>query len=380
MFSLETKRNLPWYILIPFCILRILWVTFNNLQCIPTYILWCFFGIPLRWANPDLFWELEGWLFKGVLYMLSGWAWTAGYTISEVGDDISKLDTDEAIMLINHQSTGDVPTAMTMLLNKGRAVCGSIWIIDHLFKYSNFGLVSQIRGDFFIKQGKDTREREIKALGEHLLNIFWTRHRKWLIIFPEGGFLRKRKANSQSFGRKHNLPLLHHVTLPRVGAVEMAMNTLSSSAISNGTSSHTDTDTSRLKMGRLKWVIDVTVGYPGGKALDFQSITSGFRQPCETVIHFQKFPIDEVPKDTNNLKQWLYDRYIEKDAMLDQFYKTGKFPVKQQQRSLGDDGKVLYTPKPIQLSCITLAVLHLLFLASSVFHYKVVCYLGSFIF
>ena len=27
-----------------------------------------------------------------------------------------------------------------------------MWLMDHVFKYTNFGLVSLIHGDFFIKQ------------------------------------------------------------------------------------------------------------------------------------------------------------------------------------------------------------------------------------
>lgn len=30
-----------------------------------------------------------------------------------------------------------------------------MWLMDHVFKYTNFGLVSLIHGDFFIRQVRD---------------------------------------------------------------------------------------------------------------------------------------------------------------------------------------------------------------------------------
>lgn len=47
-----------------------------------------------------------------------------------------------------------------------------------------------------------------------------------MVLFPEGGFLRKRKAVSQKYAQKNNLPLLNYVSLPRVGALQAIMNTV----------------------------------------------------------------------------------------------------------------------------------------------------------
>ena len=45
-------------------------------------------------------------------------------------------------------------------------------------------------------------------------NGAWHR-RRWLTIFPEGGFKYKRVANSRRFAEKNNLPDLEHCTYPR---------------------------------------------------------------------------------------------------------------------------------------------------------------------
>lgn len=47
-----------------------------------------------------------------------------------------------------------------------------------------------------------------------------------MVIFPEGGFLRKRREVSQRFAKKNDLPVLQHVTLPRVGAMKAIVDVL----------------------------------------------------------------------------------------------------------------------------------------------------------
>lgn len=47
-----------------------------------------------------------------------------------------------------------------------------------------------------------------------------------MVLFPEGGFLRKRKEVSQQYALKKNLPLMNHVSLPRVGALKAIFSVL----------------------------------------------------------------------------------------------------------------------------------------------------------
>ena len=61
------------------------------------------------------------------------------------------------------------------------------------------------------------------ALQRHLAQVFVPKHRRYLVLFPEGGFLRKRKAVSQAFAKKNGLRELEHCTLPRTGALEIAL-------------------------------------------------------------------------------------------------------------------------------------------------------------
>lgn len=80
------------------------------------------------------------------------------------------------------------------------------------FKINFFIFVGQIR------RGK--RDECLKELREHLHNSYCALGRHWMVLFPEGGFLRKRRETSKRYALKNNLPVLEHVSLPRTGAME----------------------------------------------------------------------------------------------------------------------------------------------------------------
>jgi len=53
----------------------------------------------------------------------------------------------------------------------------------------------------------------------------------------------------------------------------------------------------------------------------------GRRPPCQVVVHYRRYRADSVPLDHDSMLRWLYDRWTEKDQLLDQFYRTGAFPA-----------------------------------------------------
>lgn len=78
--------------------------------------------------------------------------WDVLATVIEAGDDIRKLSEEEAVVMCNHQSTADTPLVMLALWPKGSCMNNSFWIMDWVFRFTNFGLISTMRRDFFIKQ------------------------------------------------------------------------------------------------------------------------------------------------------------------------------------------------------------------------------------
>uniref|UniRef100_UPI00358FD8C8 acyl-CoA:lysophosphatidylglycerol acyltransferase 1 n=1 Tax=Myxine glutinosa TaxID=7769 RepID=UPI00358FD8C8 len=441
---------------------RFSFIVLNNAITIPSYLLYLVLLLPLLLFAPDLFWVTEGVMFRWLLAMVASWGWSAGYTVMEWGADVSSLADDEALVMANHQSTGDVCTLMMCLQDKGNVVRNVMWLMDYVFKYTNFGIVSIMHGDFFIKQGKAQREQQVAKFESHLSGVWHERRRRWLVLFPEGGFLRKRLKISQRYGERRGLPTLHHVTLPRTGAILAALRALvapqrleRSNSITHDTGTgivvgrnatalqkdslstsgglackdqsalHSDVfvdnfksviSTDRLpatyqdpvpfkevlkpfydgeslavatQRGRtecrnectkkcgvkgclngqvapstegkslrrgLHWLIDVTIAYPGGKPMDIQTWVLALQPPMMTHVHYRVFPMCEVPLEDERLEDWIYQRFMEKERLLEYFYRTGAFPAA--------DGETNAVPRPMSLNNSWLVLLHLWAFAS----------------
>lgn len=297
------------------CVLRAALVLFNNIYCIPTYLVWMW-AILLPFRETRIYIWIEKILYRHLLLMVGYWSFSAGYTIHEVGDDVEDLFDKRTLLVANHQSTADVPLIMSCLQVK-RNVCNHVmWIMDAMFKFTNFGVVSVTHGDFFITQGKDTRQSQLTTFRQHLLNVYLPRRLGWLVIFPEGGFLHKRLESSQRYAANNGYPKLDYVTLPRVGATKLALETLTDPDVLKG-------------QPAVEYLLDLTIGYPGAPArpLDILAIATGYRKPHIVHFHYRKYAVKDVPfGDGDALIAWMYERWVEKEQLLKHFYEHGSFP------------------------------------------------------
>ncbi|XP_077292912.1 acyl-CoA:lysophosphatidylglycerol acyltransferase 1-like [Arctopsyche grandis] len=365
---------------------RCLFIFVNNLYCIPAYVFWTAALRPLRRWRPEIYWRLEGFLFHWLLAMVAHWSDTAGYRIVEVGDEISPCCGERTLVLANHQSTGDVPVLMAALNARTGVLSRLMWIMDRLFRYTNFGIVSVLHGDFFIASGKDKREASARELSEHLKRWYLPIDRNWIVLFPEGGFLRKRRETSQKYAAKNNLPMLNHVSLPRVGALKVIIDeagpkmpssspysTVNSLETTNNSKKDTPTlgknqpiETDLLNKNRLRWVLDITIGYENAKPIDLTDIVTGKRPPCTTHLHYRLFPSSEIPSDHEEMTKWLYDRFVEKESLLEYFYEKGCFPALCPDGITRDD-----QPKLINQDYIRFLFINLFFIASTIFQMRI---------
>nr|XP_022332436.1 acyl-CoA:lysophosphatidylglycerol acyltransferase 1-like isoform X3 [Crassostrea virginica] len=367
--------------------LRVLFIAVSNILAIPSYLTWYLLLQPLRLRNPALFWRIEAVLFQSLLTIITTWLYSGGYTIKESGDSLEGIMDDEAVVLVNHQSTSDVPVVMAALHNKNLVLGKVMWIMDDIFKYTNFGWISYFHGDFFILQGREARTDSLEKLESHINRIYKTTFKKWIILFPEGGFLRKRRFRSQEFAKKNQLPVLQHVTLPRVGALKVIMDNLTPQPSRNSSNSGAigvkGENISSQKT--LKWVIDMTVGYPGANPYNSHGMFVGYWPPHQIEIHYRVYPIDEVPQDKEGLTKWMYERYQEKEVLLQEFYTKSK-PLDE-----SDDKKRYMTRvkrHDLEVDVIVAILYHLLHLCSFILFwyylyspvFRILNYFGSFVF
>ncbi|XP_047534179.1 acyl-CoA:lysophosphatidylglycerol acyltransferase 1 isoform X2 [Vanessa atalanta] len=358
---------------------RTTFAVLNNIYCIPAYVVWM---MALRLTRPlygPLYWKIEGLMYHWLLAMVSLWAWTAGYEIVETGDEPAACSSRKTLVLANHQSTADVPILMAAWNPRPGVLSNLMWIMDRVFKFTNFGIVSVLHCDFFIQAGKAKREQSLVELKEHIHKYYIPLGRQFMVLFPEGGFLHKRKEISQRFAEKNNLPKLEYVSLPRAGAMKVIMEEVGPQNCQASTSkqenkkddfNQNNTKIIDTKSGEtIEWILDVTIAYPDRIPLHLQEIVCGTRPPCTTHLHYRLYPSSEVPTDTEGMTQWLYDRFIEKDKMLEEFYRTGQFPSTERNSSV---------PRQVRQDNLRYLILHLFFIASTFLQYKIWCELWSY--
>ncbi|KAK3792917.1 hypothetical protein RRG08_033767 [Elysia crispata] len=365
--------------------LRFLLFFLSNVYALSCYVTWMALFAPLRVLAPKIHWKIEGFMFSVIQGMIV--TWLQGYQVMECGDDISLLKDSETLMLCNHQSTADTPLVMLANYTKGSAVGNTMWIMWYIFKYTNFGLVSLIRQDFFIHNGKDIRISEMERLKKHMTSSYLNHGRKWVVIFPEGGFLRKRREASQKFAQKNNFPVLQHVTLPRLGAVEAVLTTVGEPYTptvetfpdreeyegSNGHHTQLEPDLKK----PLKWVIDVTLAYKNAQPLDMLGMCIGYCPNNLITFHYKAYRVRDIPQDLPGLTDWLYKRYVEKDKALESFYENGKFSdeVLSERRLLRP-----MVPHYLQFDMLQNFLVHVFCISSFYLHYIFIyCPVFSFI-
>lgn len=150
-----------------------------------------------------------------------------------------------------------------------------------------------------------------------------------IVIFPEGTRQTAKKfKEARAFTVSRNMEPLRHLMHPRPRGFVATVTNMRDS---------------------LDSVVDVTIGFPEqGLPSLWQWVRAPISCPCaaqaplhpspfaraqfqgigakNTCIHCRRFPIADLPLDDEEaLKRWLFDRFKEKDELLDRLYRTGSF-------------------------------------------------------
>ena len=143
---------------------------------------------------------------------------------------------------------------------------------------------------------------------ERILNEIFSYYDKMrlpvqLLLFPEGtDFNPRSKIRSDAYALKNNLTKYEYCLHPRLkGFTYIAEN----------------------MRNQFESVIDVTMGYPAGVCYGALDSFSG-RFPPEVHVHIKRYPISEVPSDSDGLEAWCIKRWEEKEQRLKKLYK-GQF-------------------------------------------------------
>ncbi|CAG0883569.1 unnamed protein product [Cyprideis torosa] len=265
----------------------------------PTFCIWFWMLSPLRVFVPGVYRWLEGVAVELLVHIMADWVVAGGgYYILEIGDRIEDYVEDICLYAPNHLSSADVPLIMSSMSPKWGFYRKCFWIMLDTFRFLPFGIVSRINRDYFIRGGNRTEEdrREVKlSLRSHINDILrkeeWDR--KFLVIFPEGGYL--RNCIRQKIVRNYLLDF--------GGCLLLLLLEYPGEAI-------------------LKWYIDVTIGYWNNEIIHLADLWAGGFSPRTTVFYYRVFPVSEIPFENEpDLMKWMVELYEDKEAMLKKFYR-----------------------------------------------------------
>jgi len=176
----------------------------------------------------------------------------------------------------------------------------------------------RMHGSVFVnKSGNFNKEKAEKQLSRYAKD----KKPMWLVIFPEGTRfnpeLTKCIKKQKQFVESKGLEQLKYVLYPKTKALQVSVEQLRET---------------------LDSLYDITLAY--SNTFDRKNMK---RKPAPTMpdflmgksrrvhVNIKRIPISNVPVDPTELKDWLYERFYEKERLLDTFYsapteKEAKFP------------------------------------------------------
>ena len=287
-----------------------------------SYVILLVFLKPLKLYSESLYWKIEHILYDHTILVVSYWTDFAGHRILESGENVAKLLRNKnCIIMVNHQCPSDIAIVMRALYNKENFFQTSMWVMDWIFQFFTFGWVSKGHGDFFLLQPVDAK-KYVWFLGKKVLNQDSTllmeqsvrknikcceRNLSSVIIFPEGGFLKKRRAGSNKYAHKIRHKVLQHVALPRVSGFQAVLKSMA----------HNDAV-----------IIDITLGYHQVPTLFQHGMPIDYPKQ-RFHVHYRSFNLNESslqPDDSDSIRKWIFARFTEKDELLKKFYEYNVFP------------------------------------------------------
>ncbi|KAI6179704.1 PlsC domain-containing protein [Aphelenchoides besseyi] len=230
--------------------------------------------------------------------------------------DIHKLKEkpETSIILSNHQSGADW-VMINMLAARQHIQYGLRFVIKHAIHFTPlYGWYTLQRGYVYVRRFGSFAPKPIIRQLDYLADL---NQPFWLHIFPEGTRFNRHKtkelAEAAAYCRKRELHKFRYLFPPRSGAVTLSIAEL---------------------RGVLDSIYDVTIGYgqtlENGRQADaptmYEYATGRGNRYNEVHIHVRRFFNSDIPTNSRDIKEWLYNRFVEKDELMADFYATGQFP------------------------------------------------------
>ncbi len=255
-----------------------------------TLLVWPFSRTLFRFLNRSIAGLWWGWVVKISLRMNR-------FELVRSGDEIP--DHENAIVFSNHQEATDIIILLHLAAEKGQ-LPHLKWFVKDVVKWvPGVGWGMLFLDCVFLKRSWN---RDVDSIRRTFAKFIDHKIPFWLVSFVEGTRITSAKlAKNRQWAEKRGRVATEHVMVPRARGFVASVE---------GLAPVTDA------------VYDVTLGYEGGLP-NMWHFTKGWAPRVH--LHLRRYPADELPAETKDLKEWLFDRFYEKDRLLEVFYREGAF-------------------------------------------------------
>jgi len=268
-------------------------------KCVIDLIIYAFV-FPLKVLSPRSFSSLTDFLYKfNVAGLGSIGHLSAPNTFLRLHGKIHDSGVARCVAISNHQSTADI-CMVGLLLHVFNFSSSMVWVMDRLLMYLPTGWTSLIHVDVFSVQ---STQGGAPAIAEAAIKTgaatAWSLGRRCVMLFPEGGFFRKRHARSVEWLKKQDAGAVHpsFTALPRSGGFCNILGVV-------------DQD--------FDGVLDICIRYERGGALA-PEIPALFMGTDEAIfLDAQWIPKRSIPpaSDAAAVHQWLTQQFARKDVLM----------------------------------------------------------------
>jgi len=234
---------------------------------------------------------------------------------------------EKVLYLGNHQSTVDWAVCNMVAIRQGSIGHLRYVMKDTLQMVPLYGLYFYEHGCIYVKRG-DFKQKKMESSLEYLQD---PKIKSWTVIFPEGTcfgptefhLIKKSLKAANDSGLK---PLVHHLT-PRYKGTFLALEKLRCN---------------------LDAVYDVTVVYSGAinekreRNAAPQIVDFLLGKSPELYINVKRIPIEDVPRDETDFKQWMHQLFVDKDEIVTRFYREGRFEKEMKPDCCGELDRLSY--------------------------------------
>ncbi|KAG9290917.1 hypothetical protein G9A89_011067 [Geosiphon pyriformis] len=216
------------------------------------------------------------------------------------GDRLPK--NESAIVISNHRSFTDFYILHAVAVRANMLPHIKYFAKDSLKYIPFFGFGMWLMGMIFIK--RNWTQDQVR-LGKMFSAIKQYRAPVWVVNFLEGTRMTPQKVQEgQKFSKERGLPILRNLLVPRTKGFIACLG--------------------QLRDSHVKYVYDFTIAY--------HHITKGLQLPPNLVqihmysnlsppwsfhVHVRRYAIEDLPKNEERLVEWIKERFVEKDAILE---------------------------------------------------------------